>query len=136
MGISRNPAITTMKPTIFKIADLTQNTVFGIYYTLLDVTSGRGKLTRISVGGESDVLTSNLTIKITVDGVSTESNSDVDTARVRGFSGSGRGFGSVDANSILDWFGEIIFYNSLKIEWKRNSGSSATVFSSCDYSLE
>lgn len=123
-------------PTKFFIADSNQLCSTDTYYTAVNVTSGKGKLTRICVNFfNSNVDTSKLTLKITIDGTETTVNGNGYYSRSIALDGAASYTGR---EWVFLWIGDLNFYSSMKVEYK-HSGHPYGSFSpsiSIDYSLE
>lgn len=120
-----------IQPTKAQIADLIQsNGVSGTYYTLLNVISGKGILSRLSMFANG-VTNNYLYFKITVDGgTSIVINPPNSSMRALAQKSSG-----ILGNLLLDFVSNIYFNSSIKIEVMQNTGSNQTIEASADYSL-
>ncbi len=103
------------------------------YYTALDVT-GRGKVSKITLLG-NNASSSNLYIRVTIDGITNIINSSTGTVSV------GLNHNSISANNnysgfVIDYFCDIFFYNSCKVEFMQNLGTGTTLDGSIMYSTE
>ncbi|RJX40049.1 hypothetical protein D3P09_11785 [Paenibacillus pinisoli] len=123
-----------IQPTKPRTADLVQaGATSQTYYTLLDVT-GAGILSRVVLA--STTLNYNLTIRVTVDGVVSNLTPGGTMANsARGLQHTS-GTGSYSAMYSLDFFTELVFFRSLKVEVMHSHTSTVNLHASADYALK
>ena len=126
-----------IQPTKIMSADyVNSSTVQNQYYTAVDVTNGKGKITRISAnlpGGNNH--SSSISVRVTIDGsVFNLQNSALTTNPSRGISARSATSTSYDGTAFIDWVGDVYFKNSFKVEVV-NKTTSATVNIAVDYAL-
>lgn len=122
-----------LQPTKPRNADAVQSLSPSTYHTMLNVT-GAGKLYRISMSTPASVGNQFHNIRITVDGVAVTLTAAAQNYS-RGFARNSNSSPDYGANNSFDYFSEISFYSSLKIDIMQNSTSTVTVHASADYSL-
>jgi len=131
MTITRYPSGSSgIQPTI-PVADnyVNASSVASTWYTLTNVTNGKGILSRISAFSTA---TSNLSLQITitVDGTAyTITQSEANNAR-----GFVHGASTNDSSKNIDFWCNVYFSTSLKIEVRQTEGTKI-LHASSDYSL-
>jgi len=133
MPITQIPSnfLVTKQPKIFVYNNSTAGT--GTYYTALD-TTGRGIVTKItlSIGG---ALNSVLNIRVTIDGVINTFGSPSNNKSI------GLSHNSISTNNFgpeysIDYFCNITYLYSCKIEFMQASGFTDAIHGSIMYSIE
>lgn len=136
MGIVNFPSreIYARQPKIFCFA---QNTsVSGTYYTLVNSTGIRGRLTKIAVSMDGLFGNGFLNIRVTIDGiVNTFGNPSSGNAAL-GIAHGAFNSGDYDASRTIDYYVDSIFYNSLTVELMQNTGSTRILVGNVMYSTE
>lgn len=144
MSIYGYPLINIITPRKPYTVDLSQtDPTYNTYYTLLNITSGLGKINRILAHNYRDNTyqdASNITIQVTVDGTAyTLNRSGYNTSLIGGVNLAGGANANSNARGVFYYLGEINFFNSLKIEIKDTSnatlGSNANISAVVDYKL-
>lgn len=130
MGISIYPWDTTPHPKIPGMAEIVQEAQQNTWYTLLNITSGKGILTNVAMTNNDSIPVSNYNIKITIDGTATEINPSLSSQ----FSLSDQPDSSSQYR--IHFNCHIYFYNSCKIEILNEYVSTTSVTASTFYSLE
>lgn len=118
MGIVRFPATRASKPMS---ANNSTTATSGTYYTLLDITSGSGFLSRLIANNTSPLTANIVQFRVTVDGIA-------DTVIPSDDYGSNKSYAEVFTNSRFNY--------TLKIEVRQNTGSTYGIDTGCDYILE
>lgn len=131
MSISKYPIIDIIIPNTPGIADLTQDPAAATWYTLVDITSGRGILNRVRF---SNVLSNDYSIRFTIDGTATTIASVGSISDARGDGGQQGAQGTYWSRSTYIKL-NIYFYTSAKVEIKTDSDQT-TFNSALDYALE
>lgn len=137
MGIVQFPSA-TVTPKQAKIYAYQNSTASqGVYYTLVDSTNVRGVLTKVTMLTFNTANTNSYqNIRITIDGnVNTISNS------TSGNVGIGLPHGTVTNDGYsgsysFDYFCNLIFMNSIKVEIMQNATASLAIFGNVMYSQE
>lgn len=124
-------------PNTIQFAELVQATpAAGTYYTLLDVSSGKGILNRLSVALGSTSVAS-LAIRVTLDGVVTSITPNTATNRAKALSPkaaiANTALNTDHGSTGIDLLPNLTFYKSIKIEI--TSGTTA-FHASADYALK
>ena len=106
----------------------------GTYETLLNIT-GKGVITRVSLGANNSISNKLLSMRFTIDGgaanVITPGGTDGEN-HMRGFAHDSIRQGTI----VFDYFCNVQFKTSALIEIVQNSGTSTGLRASCDYSLQ
>jgi len=110
------------------------STANGTYYTALDVTS-RGKISKITLLG-NNLLSGNLYIRATIDGVSNIINPSYSNAVSVGLNHNTISANNNYSGTVIDYFCDIFFYNSCKVEFMQNAGTGSVLEGSIMYSTE
>lgn len=110
----------------------------GTYYTLVNSTGVRGRLTKVTLAYDNAANSNTfLNIRITVDGViSTLSNISGAHAALGLPHNIGTGAVTYDATKSWDYFADVTFFNDIKVEVMQNVGSNASVIANVMYSQE
>lgn len=107
----------------------------GVYYTTVNSTGVRGRLTKITMSGGANA--SNQTIRITIDGVQASvSPSLTATGAVVGLPHNANGSSINEATYSFDYYCDITFTNSIQVEFMQNWVASTTIIGNVMYSQE
>lgn len=115
----------TTKPRVASLQQL--SAVSTTYYTVLDAT-GAGRLTYANIYADTFITATNMNIRITIDGVANTLQAPLH-APVGYLASSG-----LNANK-FDYFTDIQFNTTLKVEIMQNTGSAANIYGAVHYSL-
>ncbi len=113
-------------------------TVSGTYYTLVNSTGVRGKISKITITSGS-VSSQNMHIRVTIDGI----QSIVSPNTAGTFGGVGLDHNNNTANPSLyfparsfDYYCDLTFLNSVQVEIMQNTGVSTELISNVMYNQE
>lgn len=121
-------------PTQPKVANLSQVASATTYYTVLNLTSGRGILSRVVLTTASGISgNSNLQVRVTIDGVANTLSTSFNNYAF-GLNHSNTA-GSAEAEKSIDLFLNTNFYNSLQVEIY-TTASLPTLVSTVFYQIE
>lgn len=109
----------------------------GTYYTTLNSTGAKGRLSKITlVYGSASVFNNNLTIRVTIDGVANSVGIPSTNVSV-GLMHSGTSGGTIyNPSQSIDYFCDIVFYNSVLVEFMQNAAGTYAIEGSIMYSIE
>lgn len=136
MGITNFPDkdIYTRQPKIYVYNNNTA--VSGTYYTTVNSTGVRGKITKISLTCNTATSNSVLNIRITIDGVANSIGIPSQNYSVGYQHTSNSASTAYQAVQSIDYFCDIIFYSSCVIEFMQNGGTNLVLDGSIMYSTE
>lgn len=124
-------------------AILSTSAATSTYVTLLNVTSGRGCVSKIVFGSFFSSWISNyqLNLRITVDGTQyTITNFTTNTSAQNALRGTERGNSlstgaTPNSGANFEYLQQVYFNTSILIEMNQTSGSTCNIFAMCDYAL-
>lgn len=127
-------------PTKPKTANYYSNTATqNTWFTVLDVTSGTGILSRIAVtSGISGIYNSNIEIRITIDGIENNlTNSSGQNLNVRGMTHRIHSVTDYSYNGLCAFYydTQTYFYKSLKVEIRNTNATTNIMEAITDYSI-
>jgi len=132
MPITQIPSsFITKQPKIFVYTNL--SAASGTYYTALDTTC-RCKVSKITLTNDS-FLNNYLNIRVTIDGVINTFSSPTSNYSI-GINHNTISSSSYNAIFSYDYFCDILFFNSCKVEFMQNGGGSVVLYGSIMYSTE
>lgn len=136
MGIVNFPdrTIYTKQPKIYVYNNNTA--VSGTYYTTVNATNTRGKITKISLTTPSNYSNNILNIRVTIDGVINSIGIPSVNYSVGLTHATTSGATSYQAYQTIDYFCDVVFYSSCVVELMQNSGASIQLEGSIMYSVE
>lgn len=110
------------------------STTSGTYYTTVNSTGVRGRLTKITMSG---VPAQYHTIRVTIDGVqSSLSPNPSGTNGVVGLGHNNNASSLYEAGSSFDYYCDISFTNSILVEFMQNQASAQPIIGNVMYSQE
>lgn len=107
----------------------TTTTLNNTYFTLLDLSGVRGRLGKVKLHSSSSSFnSSNLRIRVTIDGVEQSYEPDVVNAYV---------YSPNDISNCIEYIYAIEFYNSIRVEYMKDGFAiSTTLTCTAEYQLE
>ena len=111
------------------------STTSGTYYTTVNSTGVRGRLTKVTMSGGAPSV--NQTIRITIDGVqSTLSPNPSGTGGVVGLPHNNQASSIHEAGYSFDYYCDISFTNSILVEFMQNQTNGNPIIGNVMYSQE
>lgn len=122
------------QPKIYAFAQNTSTS--GVYYTLVNSTGIRGKLTKVGISMSGGFGNTYLNIRITIDGVTNTFGNPTSNNAALGVAHGAYNSGDYEASRSIDYDCDIVFYNSLTVELMQNTGSTPNLVGCVMYSTE
>jgi len=122
------------QPKIYCFSQLSSTS--GVYYTLVNSTGIRGKLSKIGVTMDGLYGNAFLNIRVTIDGVTNTFGNPSSGNAALGIAHGAYNSGDYDASRSIDYYCDIIFYNSLTVELMQNTTTTRVLLGNVMYSTE
>jgi hypothetical protein len=122
------------QPKIYAFAQNTSTS--GVYYTLVNSSGIRGKLSKVGISMSGLSGNTYLNIRITIDGITNTFGNPTSNNSAMGIAHGAYNSSDYDASRSIDYYCDIVFYNSLTVELMQNTGSTPNLVGHVMYSTE